>query len=114
MPRLPLAAALVLALAGCIGGGTGNGGGKLPPVGAASVAASRDQCLRSGGQWAGRAGKGMLCFRTPPDAGKQCSRATDCSAGCLAKSRTCAPVTPLIGCQDLLDDQGRVVTQCVN
>lgn len=43
-----------------------------------------------------------------------CQRASDCSTACLAKSHTCAPVSPLIGCQDLIDDQGRTVTQCVN
>ena len=87
---------------------------KLPPVGAASVAQDRVSCQRSGGAFTGTQGKAMLCFHTPPDAGRQCDRASQCTAGCLAKSHTCAPVTPLIGCQDVLDDEGRTVTQCVN
>lgn len=110
MTRTSLAALLCLSLAACVTGKSQ----KLPPVGAASVAASKVQCLRSGGHWAGKEGAGMLCFHTPLDAGRQCTRATQCSAGCLAKSHTCAPITPLIGCQQLLDDQGRMVTQCVN
>ncbi len=99
-----------LTLAGCLG----RGPAPLPPVGQAAVDQARQQCLSGGGRWAGSPGHGMLCFHTPPDAGQSCSRAFQCTAGCLAKSRTCAPVTPLIGCQDLLDDQGRVITQCVN
>lgn len=87
---------------------------KLPPVGAASVAQDKASCQRSGGEFAGTPGKAMLCFHTPPDAGRQCNKDTDCTAGCLAKSHTCAPISPLIGCQDLLDDEGRTVTQCVN
>jgi hypothetical protein len=110
MIRTSLAAVLCLALAACVT----DKPPKLAPVGAASVAAAKTQCERSGGRWAGKPGAGMLCFRTPPDAGRQCSRASQCTAGCLAKSHTCAPITPLLGCQELLDDQGRVVTQCVN
>ncbi|WP_127900573.1 hypothetical protein [Solirhodobacter olei] len=110
MIRTSLAALLCLVLAGCMG----EGPPKLPPVGAASVAASKSRCEATGGRWAGKPGAGMLCFRTPPDAGKLCRRASDCTSGCLAKSRTCSPVTPLIGCQDLLDESGRVVKQCVN
>lgn len=110
-PLLFLALAASLGLAACLATQPKD---KLPPVGAASVAKSKEQCTRQGGQWAGREGKGMLCFHTPPDAGKMCQRASDCSTACLAKSHTCAPVSPLIGCQDLIDDQGRTVTQCVN
>lgn len=105
--------ALCLALGACVMGGPLSAP-KLPPVGAASVAQDKASCQRSGGEFAGTQGKAMLCFHTPPDAGRQCDRATQCTAGCLAKSHTCAPITPLIGCQDLLDDQGRTVTQCVN
>lgn len=112
MIRIAFASLLCLALAACMG--AGQKPAKLPPVGAANVAASKSRCESAGGQWAGRPGKGMLCFRTPADAGKQCSRASQCSAGCLAKSHSCAPITPLIGCQQLLDDGGNVVTQCIN
>lgn len=110
MTRGLIALALSLLLTSCLASPPPG----LPPVGQASVDQSRAQCERTGGQWAGRPDRGMLCFRTPPDAGKQCSLASDCTAGCLAKSHTCAPITPLIGCQDILDDAGRLVTQCVN
>lgn len=112
MHRLSLCLLIVTALAGCMAAKTDSP--PLPPVGAASVAQSKAACERGGGQWAGKPGKGMLCFRTPSDAGKACDRGNQCSAGCLAKSHTCAPITPLLGCQQLLDDYGQTVTQCVN
>ncbi|PTQ72691.1 lipoprotein [Celeribacter persicus] len=57
----------------------------------------------------------MTCFTTPKDAGKSCSKSTDCSSNmCLARSRTCAPITPLFGCNDLLDAEGRQVSLCVD
>lgn len=107
MTRGRLTLTLCLLLGACMIGQPG----KQAPL---SPDQAKARCERTDGRWGGKQGQTMLCFHTPPDAGKACSKASDCSAGCLAKSRSCAPVTPLIGCQDLLDDDGRVVTQCVN
>jgi hypothetical protein len=45
-----------------------------------------------------------------PDAGKACSRATDCSAQCLAETRTCSAWDLMYGKWQELDDDGNVVT----
>ena len=39
---------------------------------------------------------------------------TDCDGMCLARSRTCSPIKPLFGCQDVLADNGTVGTVCVD
>lgn len=81
-----------------------------PPKSAAQLA-----CEAKGGKW-GRAGatSAMTCFTPTRDAGKSCRRESDCSTLCLARSRTCAPVTPLFGCHPVLQDDGREVTLCTD
>ena len=80
----------------------------------ANFDAAEQNCLRDGGSWQPRANSGaMVCVRTPPDAGRSCQSARDCSGQCLARSRTCAPVTPLFGCNDVLDSSGRASTLCL-
>lgn len=71
-------------------------------------------CERKGGRYApwGKS-TAMVCFTTPRDAGKACRKSTDCTAGCLARSRTCAPMTPIYGCTELLNDLGGRVTECL-
>lgn len=56
----------------------------------------------------------FACVRVTRDAGKQCRRESDCESACLARSRTCAPFTPLFGCHEVLMQSGARVTQCVN
>ena len=75
----------------------------------------RSLCAAAGGRFVpgGTAG-GLVCFKTPPDAGKSCQRESDCSSACLARSLTCAPIEPLFGCNDILTDSGDRVTQCVD
>ena len=87
----------------------------LEPVGEAKVAAERAACEEQGGTFA-PAGKAqaLTCFTTPRDAGQQCSKATDCDSACLARSRTCAPIRPLFGCQDILNSAGVRLTQCID
>lgn len=72
-------------------------------------------CEKRGGRWS-VAGGGTAAFCQTPtrDAGKSCRRSTDCTGYCLNKSNTCAPVTPMLGCHDILNEQGRMLTQCIN
>ncbi len=112
--RLCLMALTCLALAACQLGQPA-GPAPLPPVGKASVDVGRKLCESSGGRFEpGEKGAGFLCFHTPPDAGKVCHRASDCSTACLARSHSCAPISPLIGCQEVLEEDGSIVSQCIN
>lgn len=71
-------------------------------------------CEKKGGTWAGT-GKGDLriCVFPTKDAGKQCTRESQCDGVCLARSGTCAPVKPLLGCNEILQDNGARVTLCI-
>lgn len=72
-------------------------------------------CEAVGGTFArgGLAGA-MVCFTTPRDAGKRCDTGRDCSGMCLARSNTCQPVSPLFGCHEIIQDDGRKVTLCID
>ena len=71
-------------------------------------------CEKSKGTWAtvGDSGPNFCQHRTR-DAGKQCSQKSQCQGECLARSGTCSPVTPLFGCNDVLDNEGRTMTNCL-
>lgn len=82
--------------------------------GRAAQAEQAAQCTRRGGTLARRgAGDALACFITPGDAGRACSRDSDCAGACLARSRTCSPLIPLLGCHEVLLDNGARVTQCL-
>jgi hypothetical protein len=77
--------------------------------------AEQIKCEKQGGSWS-RIGKtkARTCVQRTRDAGKQCKRDRDCDGVCLARSGTCAPVTPLFGCNEVVQDDGRRMTQCLN
>lgn len=73
------------------------------------------KCLKSGGLWS-KAGEGsaQACVKRTKDAGKRCTKQTQCEGLCLARSGTCAPITPMFGCNDILQADGRMVTLCLD
>lgn len=79
------------------------------------VANERSACETRGGTFGqgGIAGR-FVCFEQTGEGGKSCSSSSDCTSHCLARSRTCAPVTPIFGCQDVLTGAGAVTTLCVD
>jgi len=73
------------------------------------------KCLKSGGLWADAGKSGAKsCIRRTKDAGRSCTKQTQCEGYCLARSHTCAPVTPMFGCNDILQADGREVTLCLD
>lgn len=70
-------------------------------------------CERSRGTWADTGGGLKVCIRQTRDGGKRCTRESQCEGLCLARSGTCAPVEPLLGCHDILQDNGTRATQCI-
>jgi hypothetical protein len=58
-------------------------------------------------------GPAIVCAMPARDAGQRCSTGRDCQGLCLARSRTCAPVVPLLGCHDVLTDNGTPARQCI-
>jgi hypothetical protein len=72
-------------------------------------------CERKRGRWVGTGIGGglMICQFTTRDGGKSCTRESQCESLCLARSGTCAPVKPLLGCQEILQNDGSRATQCL-
>ena len=102
-----------LALAGCKPlAPSAAGAAKLEPVGQMRVDELHADCIRSGGEFLPGT-SGFVCVRVPSDAGKSCKKASDCESVCLARSHTCAPVRPLLGCNDVLTQSGMAVSQCI-
>lgn len=92
--------------------GSAEAEGEVPPPERPDP--ERDACTRKGGRMvAGPGGFGRLCVQPTPDAGKRCESAGDCTGHCLARGNVCAPLTPLMGCHDILLAGGERVTQCI-
>jgi hypothetical protein len=85
-----------------------------PPPPPPLKSASQIACEKKGGRFA-KAGNSttFVCVRETRDGGKSCRRETDCEGLCLARSRSCSPITPVLGCQEILTQDGARVTQCV-
>lgn len=71
-------------------------------------------CERKNGVWM-KVGHSDVrsCVRRMRDSGQRCSTKSDCQGQCLARSRTCSPVDPLFGCNEVMEN-GRVVTICID
>jgi hypothetical protein len=86
-----------------------------PPAPAAPKTPAQLACEKRKGVWSSDlSAKVSFCQSPTRDGGKMCQTSGDCEGYCLAKSFTCAPVTPLFGCQDILNENGRMLTQCIN
>lgn len=94
---------------------------RLQPIATAApdpvIRKSKEQitCEKRGGNW-GTAGKsgGKTCIKRTRDSGKQCRKKSSCEGVCLARSGSCAPVTPLFGCNEVLQNDGSRVTLCID
>lgn len=90
-----------------------------PPKGEVRIAippASPEEtaCIKGGGSWSKVGKGGRSCVKATRDGGKSCTRGAQCEGLCLARSGTCAPVVPMFGCNDILQDDGRQVTLCID
>lgn len=87
----------------------------VPPVPEVEKIAAQLQCEKRGNIWS-RAGKSgaYACVKRLTDGGKRCTSGTQCQGDCLARSNTCAPLAPLFGCNEILQDNGGRVTLCLD
>lgn len=100
------------------GAGEGAAGTAEPPAEAAPPPPPKSPeqmaCERKGGTWSSAGGSGIkACVRRTRDGGKQCLNGTQCEGDCLARSQSCSPIAPLFGCNEILQDNGARVTQCI-
>jgi hypothetical protein len=82
----------------------------LPPA----LARQQAECVATGGALAERRAGLFACTRPTRDNGRACRSGADCEGVCLARSMTCAPVTPLFGCHEVLDSRGARQTLCLD
>lgn len=78
----------------------------------AEKSAAQKACEKKGGTYS-RLGGAFLCVRTTRDGGKACRTGRDCQGECLARSMTCAPLAPLLGCNEVVQDNGVRTTLCI-
>lgn len=112
--RLLLVAAL--ALAGCQAEqAEDQGPPDLSGFDPQAAAHGREACEKRGGTWSKSGAEGaFLCFTPTRDANKHCTKESDCDGLCLARSQTCAPIKPFIGCHEILTDLGVRATLCTD
>jgi hypothetical protein len=77
-------------------------------------AEARSGCLRAKGSFTPTKTGAFICVKRTRDSSKGCSASGQCEGACLARSRSCSPVTPLVGCHDVLTDSGKRATVCVD
>jgi hypothetical protein len=72
-------------------------------------------CKKKGGSFLSVGGSSIAhaCVTPTRDGGDRCERGTQCDGECLARTGTCAPVTPLYGCTEVFQDNGNRVTTCI-
>lgn len=74
----------------------------------------RAQCLAKNGNFSRTKAGAFVCVTRTGDSGKVCSAAGQCEGACLARSGTCSPVVPLIGCNDIVTNNGNMATVCID
>ncbi len=110
--RAGLVFGLALGLGAVVAGCTPERQQALPPVGAQRMALEGAACVAQGGQWLGGQGARTCVLRTG-DGGKPCQSGADCEGACLARSQSCAPARPLLGCNEIVLESGLRVSECV-
>ena len=111
MRKIILHAILALGLAACVEEPANPPGPETVKL----SEAERTQCRAEGGT-VGRGGllPNEVCFRPTPDAGKACTKASECSGQCMADTMTCSKVTPQFGCFEMMSEEGQKVGLCVD
>lgn len=84
------------------------------PPETAMMALQRTTCERGGGRFLPRGTGVYACIFPTSDAGQPCDAAADCEGACLARSRSCAPIQPLFGCQEVFTLPGRREILCTD
>ena len=71
-------------------------------------------CEADGGNIGFGGSVGEVCTRPSPDAGKSCTRSSQCTSYFDAETSTCAATDYGYGCYSYLDESGSALSICVN
>lgn len=75
----------------------------------------QQDCAARGGRFGqGGLSGSFVCYEDTEEGSKSCSSSNDCTGFCLARSKTCAPIKPLFGCNDVLGSSGAASTICLD
>lgn len=77
-------------------------------------AVARAKCVAAGDIFSKTKTGAFVCVSRTRDSGKTCTGSNQCEGSCLARSGTCAPVTPLVGCHDIVTNNGGMSTVCID
>lgn len=87
----------------------------IDPGNTKALESERVICEEKGGLWSQVGARGAFtCVSATRDANQFCTASNHCEGHCLARSGTCAPFTPLIGCHDVVSKNGGMMTVCVD
>ncbi|MEM1387775.1 MAG: hypothetical protein AAGG54_09210 [Pseudomonadota bacterium] len=87
----------------------------IDPANTEALDSERVICEEKGGLWSRVGGRdAFTCVSATRDANRFCTAANHCEGHCLARSGTCAPFTPLVGCHDVVSPDGGMVTICID
>ena len=102
---------LVAALNGCPSSGPSD-----PGVGdTETLQQDIERCAKKDGIWSRLGESGLYtCVEQTGEGQKACTTGRDCDGECLARSNTCAPFKPLVGCNEVISDGGLPQTVCFN
>lgn len=87
---------------------------KPAPVASGASPEARLACQRQKGALSKTPAGFYVCVQQTGQGRKACTAASDCKGACLARSGTCAPFTPLIGCNDVITASGGMATVCID
>jgi len=77
-------------------------------------AAARLACTKQKGRLTKTPAGFFVCVTDTGQGQKSCAKASDCKGVCLARSRTCSPFKPLIGCNEIITSGGGRATVCID
>ncbi|NRA98413.1 MAG: hypothetical protein HRU32_01130 [Rhodobacteraceae bacterium] len=102
-----------LALAACEDTAQDSAPDPATEFGPGFAAAQEQQCVDQGGTFSPGPKGSMVCLMETGEGTQSCTTANDCSGACLARSRTCSPIMPLLGCNEIITSDGLAITQCI-
>ena len=87
----------------------------MPPVPQEQKSEAQLACEKSGSMWSRfGGGSAATCVKHTKDSGKRCKTGKQCDGECLARSGSCAPFKPLLGCNEIIQDNGVRSTLCID